>query len=105
MAAATPRPASPPRWRKRPDPIRPRAAAIRPARISVLDNPMTQLFILAVLLCAVAALSAFGTWKMIGWAHRRNMLDTPNHRSSHTQHTARDGGVALVAAFSAGTAA
>ncbi|MBO1111439.1 MraY family glycosyltransferase [Bordetella petrii] len=66
---------------------------------------MTQLFTLAVLLCAVAALSAFGTWKMIGWAHRRNILDTPNHRSSHTQPTARGGGVALVAAFYAGAAA
>ena len=66
---------------------------------------MTQLFILAVLLCAVAALSAFGTRKMIDWAYRRNMLDTPNHRSSHTQPTARGGGVALVAAFYAGTVA
>jgi len=60
---------------------------------------------LAILLCIVFALSAFGTWKMIAWAHRRNIVDTPNHRSSHTLPTARGGGVALVAAFYAGTAA
>lgn len=66
---------------------------------------MPHLLTLAALLCMVVALSAFGTWKMIAWAHRRNMLDTPNHRSSHTQPTARGGGVALVTAFYVGTAA
>ena len=66
-----------------------------------MSHPIT----LAILLCIVFALSAFGTWKMIAWAHRRNIVDTPNHRSSHTRPTARGGGVALVAAFYAGTAA
>jgi len=44
-------------------------------------------------------ISAIGTRGMISWAHRRNLIDTPNHRSSHSRPTPRGGGVALVGAF------
>lgn len=66
---------------------------------------MSQNLLLIALLCLVAGLSALGTARMIAWAHRRNMLDLPNHRSSHTRPTARGGGVALVVAFYAGALA
>lgn len=38
------------------------------------------------------------------WAHRRNLLDIPNQRSSHVIATPRIGGVALVASVVAGLA-
>jgi len=39
-----------------------------------------------------------------GWARRRNLLDIPNHRSSHVVATPRTGGLALIAALLAGLA-
>ena len=39
------------------------------------------------------------------WAHRRNFLDIPNHRSSHVVATPRIGGVALVTSVVAGAVA
>lgn len=35
----------------------------------------------------------------MAWARRRNILDNPNHRSSHTRPTPRGGGVAIVIVF------
>jgi len=57
-------------------------------------------------ICAgILLTAAAGTRGMVAWAHRRKLLDTPNHRSSHTRPTPRGGGVALAAAFYAGLAA
>jgi len=56
-----------------------------------------------LMVCALTALlSVVGTRVMIAWARRRNLIDLPNHRSSHSQPTPRGGGVALVAAFYVG---
>jgi len=56
-----------------------------------------------LIVCALTVLlSAVGTRGMIAWAYRRNLIDTPNHRSSHARPTPRGGGVALVGAFYAG---
>src|SRR5688500_12025962 len=38
------------------------------------------------------------------WAHRNNLLDIPNDRSSHVVATPRIGGMALVASVIAGVA-
>src|SRR5690606_1446255 len=66
---------------------------------------MSQNLLLIALLCLVPGWSALGPARMTAWAHWRNMLDLPNHRSSHTRPTARGGGVALVVAFYAGALA
>jgi len=56
-----------------------------------------------LLVCALTLfLSAFVTKGMITWARHRNLIDTPNHRSSHDRPTPRGGGVALVGAFYVG---
>lgn len=41
---------------------------------------------------------------LAGWAHRRNLLDIPNHRSSHVVATPRIGGVAIVSSVIVGVA-
>ena len=41
---------------------------------------------------------------LAAWAHQRNLLDVPNHRSSHVVATPRIGGVALVTSVIAGVA-
>lgn len=55
-----------------------------------------------VALCAVAALMSFA---LTGWfrraALRRNIVDIPNGRSSHTTPTPRGGGLAFIVAFAA----
>jgi UDP-N-acetylmuramyl pentapeptide phosphotransferase/UDP-N-acetylglucosamine-1-phosphate transferase len=44
------------------------------------------------------------TPQFAAWAHRRNLLDVPNHRSSHVVATPRIGGAALVSSVLAGVA-
>lgn len=50
-------------------------------------------------LLAAALLSGLGTWGMIKIAHRHDLLDHPNHRSSHQQPTPRGGGLAFVMVY------
>lgn len=57
-----------------------------------------QLFIVGV---AVFLISVFTTRMSIIWAERRNIIDHPNHRSSHTRPTPRGGGIGIVVASSA----
>jgi len=47
-----------------------------------------------VLLCFVVSLAATGG--VLWWLRHRQILDEPNHRSSHTRPTPRGGGLALV---------
>ncbi len=54
--------------------------------------PVIAAFVIAVTLTPVIA----------AWARRRNLLDIPNHRSSHTVATPRTGGLALLLAVLAG---
>ncbi|MGB1005760.1 MAG: glycosyl transferase, partial [Thalassobaculaceae bacterium] len=51
----------------------------------------------------IAALVALvGTGLLIGALTRRQILDHPNHRSSHDRPTPRGGGIAVMAAIIAG---
>jgi Fuc2NAc and GlcNAc transferase len=54
---------------------------------------------LAFLLLAVLLLSWGGTAALRGYALRRNLLDMPNQRSSHSVPTPRGGGLAIVLSF------
>jgi Fuc2NAc and GlcNAc transferase len=49
-----------------------------------------------------AVLAGVLTPLLAAWAHRRNFLDVPNHRSSHVVATPRIGGVAVVLSVVAG---
>jgi UDP-N-acetylmuramyl pentapeptide phosphotransferase/UDP-N-acetylglucosamine-1-phosphate transferase len=49
-------------------------------------------------LTAVFALSAAVTWTAIRYAHRRNLIDQPGQRRSHSEPTPRGGGIGIVAA-------
>src|ERR1700761_3025932 len=60
----------------------------------MLNLPMATFSVLLVLL-----LSASLTAIMRGYLVRRNLLDTPNARSSHSVPTPRGGGVGIVVAF------
>jgi Fuc2NAc and GlcNAc transferase len=57
----------------------------------------------AVVLLGALGMSAIGTAAVRRYAIARSILDVPNHRSSHSVPTPRGGGVAIVAAFLAGT--
>lgn len=46
-----------------------------------------------------ALLSSFLTYIFIGYARKRNIIDIPNARSSHTAPTPRGGGVSIVITF------
>lgn len=50
---------------------------------------------------ALAALTAGASWMVtrwvIGWLHRRQVLDHPNERSSHSAPTPRGGGIGILA--------
>lgn len=54
---------------------------------------------LLIAFAATTLCAAMATRLAIGWAQRRDLLDHPNHRSSHTRPTPRGGGVAIVLAF------
>ena len=54
---------------------------------------------MSFLLVFVFSLSWVLTWFMRYYALSRNILDIPNHRSSHMKPTPRGGGMAFVAAF------
>lgn len=41
--------------------------------------------------------SAAGTWWLVGWTKRHEILDVPNERSSHSRAMPRGGGIAIVA--------
>ena len=59
---------------------------------------MTETGIAAALALATLAASWIATGRVLGWLGRRQIVDTPNHRSSHTQPTPRGGGIGLLAA-------
>ncbi|KNE28286.1 MraY family glycosyltransferase [Achromobacter spanius] len=50
------------------------------------------------LLFAVFVVAVLATRASIAWAHHRNILDEPNHRSSHSRPTPRGGGIGVVTA-------
>ena len=52
--------------------------------------------------CVTFVLSGVLTPVLARWARRRQLLDVPNHRSSHTVATPRVGGIALIASVLAG---
>jgi UDP-N-acetylmuramyl pentapeptide phosphotransferase/UDP-N-acetylglucosamine-1-phosphate transferase len=60
---------------------------------------MVSMFPAAIVTFVVAAVM---TPLLAAWAHRRNLLDIPNHRSSHVIATPRIGGVALVSSVLTG---
>ena len=62
---------------------------------------ISVMLVAAGLTCVLAAIL---TPLLAKWAHRRDFLDIPNHRSSHVVATPRIGGVALVCAMVAGVA-
>jgi len=54
---------------------------------------------LFIAFAATTLCAAMATRLAIAWALGRNLLDHPNHRSSHSRPTPRGGGVAIVLAF------
>lgn len=54
------------------------------------------LSLIAKLFLTCAVLSAAATGIVLFWLRRRQILDNPNHRSSHTKPTPRGGGLAVV---------
>jgi Fuc2NAc and GlcNAc transferase len=56
------------------------------------------------LLIAVFVVAVVATRASIAWAHHRNILDEPNHRSSHSRPTPRGGGIGVVTACIVGIA-
>lgn len=50
----------------------------------------------SIIFIVVFALSYFGVEQYRRWSLRRNVLDVPNHRSSHSVPTPRGGGIAIV---------
>ncbi|MHA3904154.1 MraY family glycosyltransferase [Castellaniella sp. WN] len=59
---------------------------------------------LYILFLVVFLIAVFTTRASIAWAHHRNILDQPNHRSSHSRPTPRGGGIGIVAACVVGIA-
>ena len=57
---------------------------------------------MAGVLIAAFVASLLATRLLIGFLARRNIIDAPNHRSSHTVPTPRGGGIAPVAVIAAG---
>ncbi|MNK56737.1 putative undecaprenyl-phosphate N-acetylglucosaminyl 1-phosphate transferase [compost metagenome] len=57
-----------------------------------------------LLLIAVFVVAVLATRASIAWAHHRNILDEPNHRSSHSRPTPRGGGIGVVTACMVGIA-
>lgn len=66
------------------------------------DPPTIFDLCLFALLVATLALSASLTWLAIRYARRRQLLDLPGRRRSHSEPTPRGGGIAIVAATLAG---
>ncbi|CUJ38203.1 MraY family glycosyltransferase [Achromobacter xylosoxidans] len=65
---------------------------------------MADMLTLYILLLVVFLTAVLATRASIAWAHHRNILDQPNHRSSHTRPTPRGGGIGIVAACMVGIA-
>lgn len=63
--------------------------------MSGLEVQCTVLAVLGFTLAAAG--TSWGTGRLIGWLERRQVIDTPNARSSHTHPTPRGGGLAVVA--------
>jgi len=58
---------------------------------------MMNMPVAAVLFLVAAIIAYWGILRFRRWAERRNMLDLPNERSSHTRPVARGGGLIIVA--------
>lgn len=59
---------------------------------------MADMLTLCILLLVVFLTAVLATRASIAWAHHRNILDQPNHRSSHSRPTPRGGGIGIVTA-------
>lgn len=58
---------------------------------------MNELWVGALLAVAALVASWIATGRVLAWLIRRQIVDTPNHRSSHTRPTPRGGGIGLLA--------
>ncbi len=72
----------------------------------VFPKPRPALYILAMGLIFAAAIATFlaslvGTRLVLGWLRHRDILDHPNHRSSHDVPTPKGGGIAVIGALAA----
>ncbi|WZB74073.1 glycosyltransferase family 4 protein [Achromobacter insuavis] len=65
---------------------------------------MADMLTLYILLLVVFLTAVLATRASIAWAHHHNILDQPNHRSSHSRPTPRGGGIGIVAACVVGIA-
>ena len=54
---------------------------------------MSEAWLAAFLFVATLTLSWIATGRTLAWLRQRQIVDTPNHRSSHTQATPRGGGI------------
>lgn len=59
---------------------------------------MSEAQLAVVLAAATFAMSWIATGRVLVWLQQRQIVDTPNHRSSHTRATPRGGGIGLLAA-------
>ena len=59
---------------------------------------MTATWLAAVIAVCTFAMSWVVTGHVLVWLQRRQIVDTPNHRSSHTRATPRGGGIGLITA-------
>lgn len=59
---------------------------------------MSEAWLALVLAAATLATSWIATGQVLVWLRQRQIVDTPNHRSSHTHATPRGGGIGLLAA-------
>ena len=59
---------------------------------------MSEAWLALVLAAATLATSWIATGQVLVWLQQRQIVDTPNHRSSHARATPRGGGIGLLAA-------
>jgi len=59
---------------------------------------VNELWLAAALAAAALAMSWIATGRVLAWLDRRQIIDVPNHRSSHVRPTPRGGGIGLLAA-------
>lgn len=66
---------------------------------------MAPLLSMLLVMVATALTSVVGLGVLVWWLRRRNIMDVPNHRSSHAVPTPRGGGLAFIPVIVAGMAA